>query len=116
MEELKLKLNYLREIGFGLQSGYCQDTTNTESGLQADKSISCKAEETLAILENSEEDLKLSVQLFTGDQTTSLTSTLRRMLKRASVQAAMLMISTLSVFIGMINSSTLMLMMTATES
>lgn len=81
MEESKLELNYLREIGYGLLSGYYQDLMNTESGQQVDKLISWKAEVTLTIQKNLEEESNLSDQHSIGVQTGSTTSSTKPMLR-----------------------------------
>lgn len=69
MVEFKSRLNYQKEIGYGLQSGFYQDINNTVLGQQVDKSILCKVEETLDIQHQLEEDLNHLVQLSIGDQT-----------------------------------------------
>jgi hypothetical protein len=75
MEESKLELNYQREIGYGLLFGCYQLTMNMVNGQLVEKLISWKAEEMLDILNNSEEDLKLLVLLYTGEVIILLTNT-----------------------------------------
>ena len=91
-EEFKLKLNFPRETGSGLPSGCSQDIINTDNGLQVEKSISCKVEETSIIQDNLEEDLKPLHQLCTGDQISSPINTWKLMPKKQ--QAAVLLLTT----------------------
>jgi hypothetical protein len=74
---LKSRLNYRKEIGFGRPFGFSPSLMSTELGLQAGKSISWKVGEMWVILRNSEEDLKLSVQLCIGAPIRPRTNTQR---------------------------------------
>lgn len=80
-EESKLELNYPREIGYGLPSGYYQDITNMENGQQVDKLISWKAEVMLTIQKSLEEEFNLSDQHSIGVQTGNTTSSPKPMLR-----------------------------------
>lgn len=76
-EELKSKLNYQKEIGYGQLFGYYPKIINTEHGQQVDKLISCKAEVTSDIQLLPVEDLNLLDQPYIGAQTILLTNSTR---------------------------------------
>ena len=86
-----------------------------ENGLPVVKLISCKAEVMLIIPDSSEEDLILLVLLCIGVLTTSLTNTLKLMLKRVLQVVHLLMISIPTESIGMRNKSTHIWMMIQTK-
>lgn len=100
MGEFRLERNCLREIGYGLLSGSCQDITNMGNGLQVEKLISWKVEEMLTILNNLEEVLIVLDLLFIGDLTGLIISTIKLMLRNLYQVQHLLTISIFSVFIG----------------
>lgn len=114
-EELKLKQSCLREIGFGPQSGCFQETTSTENGPPVARLTSWKAEETLDILKNLEEDPTPSDRLCIGVPTSSPISFRKLMLKQPLPVVLLLTTSILSVSIGTIRSSTPTLITTPTK-
>lgn len=92
-EELKSEPNYPKETGSGPPSGAIPNMKSMGDGRQVVRSTSWKVEGILAILNSSEEALKLQDLHYIGVLTTHRTNTRRLMYRRALALGLTLTIS-----------------------
>ena len=102
-EELKLRLSYQREIGFGQLFGFYQQNKPTESGLPLEKLILWNQEETQSTIPSVVKTH--SAQPSIGDLP-GISIDTQKLTKTTSTQLVLLMVSTLMDSTGMTNNCT----------